>query len=213
MFDLGPSFVPLPPELMDATVRLRPPRYADFKAWRDVRENSRAFLEPWEPSWETDMLTRTGYRKRVRLMAQDWRDDRGYAFHIFENATQALVGGINLTGVRRRAAQYASLGYWMGESVSNKGLMSAALRLLLPAAFQEFGLHRVEAACIPENAPSRALLDKFGFRQVGLARQYLRINGSWRDHVLHELQIDDLMSSKGMLGDAAPRARLVDRRA
>ena len=91
--------------------------------------------------------------------------------------------------------------------------MSAALRLLLPAAFQEFGLHRVEAACIPENTPSRALLDKFGFRQVGLARQYLRINGSWRDHVLHELQVDDLMSSRGMLGDAAPRPRLVDRRA
>lgn len=153
MFDLGPSFVPLPPELTDATVRLRPPRYADFKAWRDVRENSRAFLEPWEPSWEVDMLTRAGYRKRVRLMAQDWRDDRGYAFHIFENATQALVGGINLTGVRRRAAQYASLGYWMGSDQAGRGLMSAALRVLLPAAFQKFGLHRVEAACIPENEP------------------------------------------------------------
>jgi [ribosomal protein S5]-alanine N-acetyltransferase len=144
---------------------------------------------------------------------RDWRDDRGYGFHIFTSRDMALVGGVNLTGVRRRAAQYASLGYWMGEAFSDKGLMSAALHLLLPAAFQEFGLHRVEAACIPENAPSRALLDKFGFRQVGLARQYLRINGSWRDHVLHELQIDDLMSSRGMLGDAAPRARLVDRRA
>jgi ribosomal-protein-alanine N-acetyltransferase len=101
----------------------------------------------------------------------------------------------------------------MGESYANTGLMSAALRLLLPAAFQEFGLHRVEAACIPENAPSRALLDKFGFRVVGLARQYLRINGAWRDHILHELQIDALMASRGMLGNAAPKPRLVDRRA
>jgi ribosomal-protein-alanine N-acetyltransferase len=125
----------------------------------------------------------------------------------------ALVGGVNLTGVRRRAAQYASLGYWMGEPYANMGLMSAALRLLLPAAFQEFGLHRVEAACIPENTPSRALLDKFGFRVVGLARQYLRINGAWRDHILHELQIGDLMASRGMLGDAAPKPRLVDRMA
>ena len=200
MFDLGPSFIPLPPELEDAAVRLRPPRYADYKAWRDLRDSSRAFLEPWEPSWETDMLTRAGYRKRVRLMAQDWRDDRGYAFHIFEQSSQALVGGINLTGVRRRAAQYASLGYWMGEGMAGRGLMSAALRVLLPAAFQKFGLHRVEAACIPENAPSRALLAKFGFRTIGLSRNYLRIDGRWRDHILHDVEFGDLMASRGMAG-------------
>ncbi len=200
MFDLGPSYVPLPPELADARVRLRPPRFGDFRAWPALRERSRTFLEPWEPTWEADMLTRAGYRKRVRLMAQDWRDDRGYAFHIFDRANQALVGGINLTGVRRRAAQYASLGYWMGADQAGHGLMSAALRVLLPAAFQNFGLHRVEAACIPENAPSRALLAKFGFRTIGLARAYLRIDGAWRDHILHELQIDDLMASRGMTG-------------
>jgi ribosomal-protein-alanine N-acetyltransferase len=170
MFDLGPSYVPLPPELADAKVRLRPPRFSDYRGWQGVREQSRAFLEPWEPVWESDMLTRAAYRKRVRLTVRDWRDDRGYGFHIFTTRD-------------------------------------------MPAAFQDFGLHRVEAACIPENTPSRALLDKFGFRQVGLARQYLRINGSWRDHVLHELQVDDLMSSRGMLGDAATRPRLVDRRA
>ncbi len=213
MFDLGPSYVPLPPELSDAKVRLRPPRFADFRAWQAVREQSRAFLEPWEPVWESDMLTRAAYRKRVRLTVRDWREDRGYGFHVFALPGQALVGGVNLTGVRRRAAQYASLGYWMGSAHANSGLMTAALRLLLPAAFQEFGLHRVEAACIPDNLPSLALLDKFGFRAVGLARQYLRINGAWRDHVLHELQVDDLMASRGMLGDAAPKPRLVDRRA
>lgn len=213
MFDLGPSYVPLPPELSDAKVRLRPPRFADFRAWQAVREQSRAFLEPWEPVWESDMLTRAAYRKRVRLTVRDWREDRGYGFHVFALPGQVLVGGVNLTGVRRRAAQYASLGYWMGEAHANGRLMTAALRLLLPAAFQEFGLHRVEAACIPENLPSRALLDKFGFRAVGLARQYLRINGAWRDHVLHELQVDDLMASRGMLGDSAPQPRLVDRRA
>ena len=205
MFDLGPSYVPLPPELADARVRLRPPRFADFRAWLAVREKSRAFLEPWEPTWEADMLTRAGYRKRVRLMVGDWRDDRGYAFHIFDRADQSLVGGINLTGVRRRAAQYASLGYWMGVDQAGHGLMSAALRVLLPAAFQSFGLHRVEAACIPENAPSRALLAKFGFRTIGVARAYLRIDGAWRDHILHELQAEDLMASRGMAGVAAEK--------
>lgn len=206
MFDLGPSYVPLPPELADDRVWLRPPRFGDFRPWQQIRERSRDFLEPWEPSWDADMLTRAGYRKRVRLMAQDWREDRGYAFHIFERRSQALVGGINLTGVRRRAAQYASLGYWMGVDQAGHGLMSAALRVLLPAAFQNFGLHRVEAACIPDNAPSRALLAKFGFRSIGLARAYLRIDGAWRDHILHELLVDDLMASRGMAAAADKRA-------
>ena len=214
MFDLGPSYIPLPPELADHKVRLRPPRFSDFRAWSALREQSRAFLEPWEPVWESDMLSRSAYRKRVRLTVRDWREDRGYGFHIFRQPDGLLVGGVNLTGVRRRAAQYASLGYWMGEGFANTGLMSASLRLLLPAAFQDFGLHRVEAACIPENKPSRVLLEKFGFREVGIARQYLRINGTWRDHVLHELQVDDLMKARGMGGGATtPRPRLVDQQA
>ena len=83
MFDLGPSYVPLPPELADAKVRLRPPRFSDYRAWQALREQSRAFLEPWEPVWESDMLTRAAYRKRVRLTVRDWRDDRGYGFHVF----------------------------------------------------------------------------------------------------------------------------------
>ena len=191
MFDLGPSYVPLPPELADARVRLRPPRFADFRAWLAVREKSRAFLEPWEPTWEADMLTRAGYRKRVRLMVGDWRDDRGYAFHIFDRADQSLVGGINLTGVRRRAAQYASLGYWMGVDQAGHGLMSAALRVLLPTLFGELNLHRIEAACIPSNAPSIRVLEKCGFAREGLARRYLCINGVWQDHLLFGLLHED----------------------
>src|SRR5687768_18448217 len=98
MFDLGPSYVPLPPELADAKVRLRPPRFSDYRGWQALREQSRAFLEPWEPVWESDMLTRAAYRKRVRLTVRDWRDDRGYGFHVFTTRDMALVGGVNLTG-------------------------------------------------------------------------------------------------------------------
>ena len=159
------------------------------------------------------MLTRAGYRARLRQFAREWREDRGYSFHIFSLADGKLLGGINVSGVRRRAAQFASLGYWMGEAYSGKGLMSIALSLLLPRLFQDFRLHRVEAACIPENEPSRMVLEKFGFRQVGFSRGYLRINGAWRDHLLYELQLDDLNASRGMARASNAPTRLRDVRA
>ena len=92
--------------------------------------------------------------------------------------------------------------------------MREALQATLADAFSpRVGLHRVQANVRPENTRSLALLDRLGFEREGLAREYLFIDGAWRDHVLHELQVDDLMASRGMLGDAAPKPRLVDRRA
>lgn len=214
MFDLGPSYVPAPPMLEGGGIRLRPPRYSDYKAWAELRVESRAFLEPWEPTWEADMLTRSGYRARIRVAANEWREDRGFSFHIFTDPEDTLVGGINVSGVRRRAAQYGSLGYWMGERYAGQGIMSAAMRLLLPALFQEFGLHRVEAACIPENGPSKTLLEKFGFQKVGVSKGYLKINGAWRDHLLFELHADYLIGARGMkTAKSRTEARSIDQTA
>jgi ribosomal-protein-alanine N-acetyltransferase len=212
MFDLGPSYLPPAPPLSGGGVQLRPPLYSDYAQWVALREASRPFLEPWEPTWEADMLTRAGYRHRLRQFAREWREDRGYSFHVLSEGTGGLLGGVNISGVRRRAAQFASLGYWMGRVHAGKGGMSAALRLLLPCAFEDFRLHRLEAACIPENAASMAVLEKFGFRRVGASRGYLKINGQWRDHVLYELQLDDLRASRGMSQQAPHRARTLDQR-
>jgi ribosomal-protein-alanine N-acetyltransferase len=71
------------------------------------------------------------------------------------------------------------------------GYMSESLLALLPFAFERLGLHRVEAACLPHNQASRGLLRKIGFHEEGFARQYLRINGTWQDHVLYALLRDD----------------------
>ena len=79
----------------------------------------------------------------------------------------------------------------MGESYSGRGYMSEAVRLLLSFAFDTLGLHRVEAACLPHNRASRRLLAKLGFREEGLARRYLCINGRWQDHVTHAILRDD----------------------
>ena len=121
------------------------------------------------------------------MVGIEWREDLGYSWLLFRRGDGALLGGITLSNVRRGVAQSGSLGYWIGEPHARRGYMTEALQLLLPHAFDHIGLHRIEAACLPHNTASRGLLTKLGFVEEGYARQYLRINGSWQDHVLYGL--------------------------
>jgi ribosomal-protein-alanine N-acetyltransferase len=165
-------------------VWLRPPRAADYTAWRELRAQSRGFLQPWEPTWPADDLGRAAFRHRLLAYARDREAGAAYPFFIFRSADDALTGGITLSNIRRGVAQMGSVGYWCGRPFARQGLTLSAVKALAGFAFRTLGLHRLEAACIPENAPSRALLLKAGFREEGFAQAYLKINGGWRDHVL-----------------------------
>jgi [ribosomal protein S5]-alanine N-acetyltransferase len=172
-------------------VILRPPERGDWQAWSALRAESRRFLTPWEPSWSPDSLTRAAFRRRLMRYGADWRADQSYNFFLFRREDEELVGGIGLSNIRRGVAETGSLGYWIGESYARRGHMTGGLRLILGFAFQRLKLHRVEAACLPHNAPSRGLLLKCGFRQEGYAREYLCIDGRWQDHVLFALLRED----------------------
>lgn len=165
-------------------VYLRAPEPRDYQDWAVTREKSRAFLTPWEPTWSHDETSRGSYRFRLRRYAEDARDDRAYALFVFREADDALVGGCTISNVRRGVAQTCSLGYWTGEMYAGQGYMTAAVRAVVRYAFEHLELHRVEAACQPDNIASRRVLEKAGFTQEGAARGYLKINGAWRDHVL-----------------------------
>ena len=101
------------------------------------------------------------------------------------------MGAITLDNIRRGPAQSAQVGYWIGPAYARKGLMTEALAAVVQHAFASLDLSRIEAACLPENAASRALLDRTGFRHEGVAEAYLQINGRWRDHVLYANLRDD----------------------
>lgn len=165
-------------------VYLRPPHRRDAKKWLAIRAASRQFLEPWEPTWAKDALTRKAFMRRLRAYAIHSNADTGYTFFVFRAEDRALLGGISINDVRRGVSQSCSIGYWIGEPYARQGYMTEALTALLPFIFESLMLHRVEAACLPRNNPSQALLRKLGFREEGYARRYLRINGKWRDHVL-----------------------------
>jgi ribosomal-protein-alanine N-acetyltransferase len=165
-------------------VRLRAPRGRDYAAWANLRHLSRDFLQPWEPVWPEDDLERGAYRRRLATYAREMDAGSAYPFFIFRTRDDALVGGVTISNIRRGVAQMCTIGYWMGEPYAGQGYMTAALRPLTAFAFGELGLHRVEAACLPENEASHRLLLKTGFREEGMARAYLKINGNWRDHLL-----------------------------
>ena len=166
-------------------VTLRLPQMSDFEEWAALRETSRAFLVPWEPTWPADDLSRASFRRRLKRYAEDQRNDLAYPYFIFRNEDQKMVGGLTITNIRRGVAQAGSLGYWMGAAYARQGHMTAAVRALVAFAYSTLKLHRVEAACIPENTASVRLLEKTGFVREGYAREYLCINGSWHDHLLY----------------------------
>ena len=172
------------PAIGGDTVVLRPPQMSDYPEWAALREASREFLAPWEPTWPADDLTRASFRRRIRRYFEDQRGDLAYPFFIFRRNDDALLGGLTLANVRRGCAQACTLGYWMGRDYAQRGYMTAAVRGVIPFAFGTLRLHRIEAACIPANTASIRLLERTGFQREGFARQYLCINGMWRDHLL-----------------------------
>ena len=185
------AFAETMPAIEGERVALRQPQMSDHPEWAALREKSREFLRPWEPLWPVDDLTRGAFRRRLKRYAEDQRADQAYSFFVFRKTDGVLTGGITLSNVRRGVAQAGSIGYWMGELYARQGLMSDALRALVPFGFATLRLHRLEAACIPTNAASIRLLEKSGFQREGYARQYLCINGIWQDHLLYARIKDD----------------------
>jgi [ribosomal protein S5]-alanine N-acetyltransferase len=172
------------PTLETPRLTLRQPSIDDYERWSALRHGSRAFLEPWEPAWAQDELSRGAYRRRIKRYLDEIERDESYPYFLFLRESGALAGGITIGNVRRGVAQTGSIGYWMGEPFAGKGLMKEALEAVVSVSFGALQLNRLEAACVPENDRSRLLLLHSGFRQEGHARSYLKIAGQWRDHLL-----------------------------
>jgi [ribosomal protein S5]-alanine N-acetyltransferase len=168
-------------------VYLRPPAQRDYEAWASLRRASQHFLQPWEPSWSDDELSREAWRRRLKAYGEVIRAGIGAPHLIFRHDDDTLLGGINLNNIQRGIAQYASVGYWIGHPYAQRGYMHDALRTVLAHAFASLRLHRVEANCLPSNHASRALLAKTGFSLEGQSRAFLKINGAWEDHLRYAI--------------------------
>ena len=164
---------------------LRSPRASDGESWIAVRRASADFLQPWEPLWPSDHLTRQAWRRRLAWMREETTADRARFWLLFlREAPEEAVGGLSMTQIRRGAASSAQIGYWMGAASAGRGFMTEAVRAAKIHAFENLKLRRLEAACLPANIPSQRLLRRVGFQQEGLARGYLEVNGRPEDHLL-----------------------------
>lgn len=164
---------------------LRLPTHSDFRGWASLRSESHDFLVPWEPSWAEDHLGRRAFTHRVYWAARAEGQGTALPLFLIRRADQQLLGAITLDNIRRGPAQCGTLGYWMGERFARQGYMGEAIRAVVHHAFTRLDLSRIEAACLPENAASRAVLETSGFKYEGVAQSYLQINGRWRNHVLY----------------------------
>lgn len=170
---------------------LRPPVHSDFRTWAALRLASVDHLTPWEPSWATDHLTRKAFTNRVYWAQRSVSSGTALPLFLFRRADDALMGAITLDNIRRGPAQAGTLGYWTGTQFARQGYMREAISAVVHYAFNRLDLSRIEAACLPENAASRALLEMCGFKYEGVAQSYLQIDGRWRTHVLYaSLRLD-----------------------
>ena len=164
---------------------LRPPLHSDFNAWAAIRDESRDYLTPWEPTWSPDHLSRKAFTNRVTWATRSIHGGTAVPLFLVRRADDALIGAITLDNIRRGPAQAGTLGYWTGQRYARNGYMAEAIAAVTHHAFEKLGLSRLEAACLPENAASRGLLERSGFKYEGVAQSYLQINGRWRTHVLY----------------------------
>lgn len=197
------------PVIEGRRVRLRPYLTTDYPAWAELRAQSRQHLQPWEPLWPHDDLTKLAYRHRLRHYHREAREDLGYAFAIIGKDSGSILGGLSLCNIRRGVTQSAILGYWLGLPYVGHGLMTEAVGTLLPHAFEVIRLHRIEAVTQPHNMPSIRVLEHCGFTREGYLRQAIKINGIWADHMLYAKLVTDGRAGQSLAaqGPAGHRVR------
>lgn len=181
MFGKRKSAISLPTER--CTLRL--PEMGDHLAWVEQRQVSAQFLKEWEPVWSPDHFSKRAFQNRVYWANKTFANQNGLPLFIIRNQDQQLLGAITLDNIRRGPAQSGTLGYWIGRDFARYGYMSEAIKAVVAYSFAKLDLSRIEAATLPENTPSRGLLEKSGFKYEGVAQSYLQIAGRWRTHVLY----------------------------
>lgn len=174
-------------------VRLRPVRLRDGGRWSDIRVHDERHLAPWEPDapglW-AQRNTVVEWPARWSALRAIGRRGMGLPFALLVD--DEFVGQVMIGNVLRDPLWSGYVGYWIGSHVARRGLTTAAVALAVDHCFGPVGLHRVEATVRPENHASRRVLSKLGFREEGLFRRYLNVDGAWRDHLIYAMTPEDL---------------------
>jgi [ribosomal protein S5]-alanine N-acetyltransferase len=151
---------------------------------------NREHLAPWDPPKPEAFYSEAFQRERLVASAAAFSAGSGWRWWLrLKDSNGLLVGHLHFSQIARGVFQNAMLGYSIDAGCEGQGLMHEALRAAIAEVFSPaLNLHRIQANARPENLRSLALLQRLGFEREGLARDYLFINGAWRDHVLSALR-------------------------
>jgi len=189
-------------ELVGARVLLRPLRADDWERWRDVRQRSRGWLEAWEPRPEPGaadpVSDREAFRSRCGAWDRQRHFDAAYGFGLFLHDGR-FAGEVSLGSVTRGPFQSAFIGYWIDEALAGNGYVPEGVVLLLRYAFEVLNLHRLEAAIVPRNGPSRRVVEKLGLRDEGTSLRFLQIQGVYEDHIRYAITADEWLARRAEL--------------
>lgn len=160
---------------------------SDIEKVLSFKLKNRSFLQPFQPIQSDNVFTIEEQTKWVGSVIRNNQLDKGYSFGIFTNDDNQLIGIINLSNVSRGIFQNCYLGYSLDEDFNSRGIMTKALNWIVDYAFNVLSFHRIQAAVMPSNISSIRVLEKCSFNKIGLAEKYLKINGTWEDHLLFEI--------------------------
>lgn len=170
-------------------------RLRDQRAWRDVNRRNRDWLRPWEatvppPPPGHEPPRRPTYRQMVRHLRAEAHAGRMMPFVV--DYEGRLAGQLTVAGITWGSMCSGHIGYWVDKAVAGRGVMPTAVALATDHCFRTVGLHRIEVCIRPENAPSRRVVEKLGFREEGVRPRYLHIDGAWRDHLVYALTVEEV---------------------
>lgn len=161
-----------------------------MRPWRELRTKNVEWLRPWEATAPAGHRRPLGFHAMVRALRRDARAGRVLPFVVTYDGV--LVGQLTIGGVQYGSLRGAHVGYWVAEELAGRGIIPTAVAMATDHAFDALRLHRVEVSMRPENAPSRRVAEKLSFRYEGERREYLHIDGAWRDHLVYVLLAGDI---------------------
>jgi ribosomal-protein-alanine N-acetyltransferase len=185
------------PVLAGERLCLELPLPREAQAAADYCRRNRERLAPHEPRRDPSWTEARIWQHNLARARREARADRslGLMLRLPERPGE-ILGRVTLSAIQRGPFQAANLGYSLDASIEGRGLMSEALVLVLDYAFGPLALHRIQAACRPDNGRSLALLARLGFRREGFAPDYLCLDGRWCDHLLLALHAPEWASAR-----------------
>ena len=172
------------PELITDNLVITVLKPTDFRLLLTYEKANKQHLSKWEPIRKHAYFTDEDAKKRMELSFNSFKSGYSFPFVGLDKTSAKVICTCNFSNIVRGVFQACNLGYSINERDEGKGLMFEMLTTTIEFAFSQLELHRVMANYIPSNIRSEKLLHKLGFEQEGLAKSYLKIAGTWQDHVL-----------------------------